>query len=177
MSEFLDTYPWSLPLVIFFGRIVDVSIGTLRIVFVSRGARNIAPVVGFVEVFIWVVIIAQVLARADGLMSYLAYAAGYAAGTYIGLTVENKIGFGYVILRLFTKLNGMTLVANLNQHGHGATLVKGEGLIYKLDIVETVVRRTQLRDVEATMRKYDPTAFYTIEDVRTRSKGIFSKYF
>lgn len=69
MTEFLAAYPWSLPLIIFFGRIVDVSLGTLRIVFVSRGARNIAPLIGFVEIFIWIVVIAQVFAHADGFVS------------------------------------------------------------------------------------------------------------
>ncbi len=177
MSEFLDAYPAALPLVIFFGRILDVSVGTLRIVFVSRGVRSLAPVVGFVEVFIWIVVIAQVFSRADGLLSYFSYALGYAAGTYIGLTVENKIGFGYVILRLFTRVRGSSLVLALNQHGFGATVIHGEGAMYKLDIVETVVRRVDLRAAEKFMRDHDPDAFLTIEDVRTRSRGIFAKYF
>ena len=177
MSEFLAAYPWSLPFIIFFGRIIDVSLGTLRIVFVSRGARNIAPVIGFVEIFIWIVVIAQVFAHADGIVSYFAYAAGYAAGTYIGLTLENKIGFGYVIVRLFTKLRGSSLVLNLNQSGFGATVIKAEGAINKVDIVETVVRRVDIRTVENIMKEFDPEAFSTIEDVRTRRKGIFAKYF
>lgn len=177
MSEIIEAYPWSLPLIIFIGRIADVSLGTLRIVFVSRGARNIAPIIGFVEIFIWIVVIGQIFTHADGIVSYLSYALGYSAGTYIGLTVENKIGFGYVILRQFTKINGAALVMKLNHNGHGATLTKGEGAVYKVDIVETVVRRTDVRAVEKMMLEHDPEAFYTIEDVRTRRRGIFAKYF
>ena len=85
MFDFLDIYPWLLPIVIFFGRIFDVSLGTLRIIFVSKGEKYIAPVIGFVEVFIWVVIISQILTRANDLVSYLSYAAGYASGNYIGI--------------------------------------------------------------------------------------------
>ena len=177
MTEFLTTYPWALPLIIFFGRIIDVSLGTLRIVFVSRGARHIAPVIGFVEIFIWIVIIAQVFKHADGFWAYFSYAAGYATGTYLGLTLENKIGFGYVKLRLFTKLHGHSLVATLNHQGYGASLIKAEGAVYKVEIVETVVRRVDLRKVESLMQQHDPGAFYTIEDVRTRRRGIFAKYF
>lgn len=177
MSELIAAYPWSLPLIIFVGRIFDVSLGTLRIVFVSRGARHLAPVVGFVEVFIWIVVIAQVFTNAKGFVSYFAYAAGYASGTYIGLTLENKIGFGYVILRYFTKINGSKLVAELNHSGNGATVIKAEGAVYKVDIVETVIRRTDIRKVEKIMLAHDPDAFYTIEDVRTRRRGIFAKYF
>ncbi len=72
MFDFLDTYPWLLPVIIFFGRICDVTLGTLRIIFVSKGERTKAPIVGFFEVFIWIVIISQILSRANNLVSYLA---------------------------------------------------------------------------------------------------------
>ncbi|MDL2260469.1 DUF5698 domain-containing protein [Deltaproteobacteria bacterium OttesenSCG-928-K17] len=177
MGEFFETYSWALPLVIFCGRIIDVSLGTLRIVFVSRGARHIAPVVGFVEIFIWIVVIAQVFAHADGFVSYFAYAAGYAAGTFVGLTLENKIGFGYAIVRVFSKIAAAGLIADLNHSGFGATMIKGEGAMVKINIIESVVRRVDIKNVEKIMEKHDPAAFMTIEDVRTRHKGIFAKYF
>lgn len=177
MSEFLGSNPGLLPLVIFFGRIIDVSLGTLRIVFVSRGARHIAPVVGFVEIFIWVVVIAQVLKHADGWLAYFTYAAGYAAGTYVGLTLEGRIGFGYAILRMFSTQSAASLVLDLNQKGFGATLIKGEGAVNNVNIVESVVRRVNIKKVEQIMEAFDPEAFVTIEDVRTRHKGIFAKYF
>ena len=91
MFDFLDIYPWLLPIVIFFGRIFDVSLGTLRIIFVSKGEKYIAPVIGFVEVFIWVVIISQILTRANDLVSYLSYAAGYASGNYIGIYWSSEL--------------------------------------------------------------------------------------
>lgn len=177
MTDFLAANPGALPLIIFFGRIVDVSLGTLRIVFVSKGARNIAPIIGFVEIFIWIVIIAQVFNQANGFLAYFSYAAGYAAGTYLGLTLENKIGFGYVKLRQFTKKHGTGLVHLLNNRGYGATLIKAEGAYAKVDVVETVVRRVDVRNVENMLQEFDPEAFYTIEDVRTRRRGIFAKYF
>lgn len=77
MFEFIDTHSWLLPFMIFFGRICDVTLGTLRIIFVSKGERYKAPLVGFFEVFIWIVIISQVLARANDIVAYLAYAGGY----------------------------------------------------------------------------------------------------
>ena len=103
MFEIFGVYPWLLPLVIFFGRICDVTLGTLRIIFVSKGERNKAPVVGFLEVLIWIFIISQVFTHANSLISYLAYAAGYASGNFIGILVENKIAFGFVLIRVYTK--------------------------------------------------------------------------
>jgi uncharacterized protein YebE (UPF0316 family) len=83
MLDFLDLYPWLLPFMIFFGRIIDVTLGTMRIIFVSKGEKLKAPLIGFFEVFIWVVVISQILVRANDLVSYLSYAAGYAAGNYM----------------------------------------------------------------------------------------------
>ena len=103
MTELFQLYPWLLPLVIFFGRICDVTLGTLRIIFVSKGERKKAPIVGFFEVFIWVVIISQIFSHANDIIAYLAYAAGYAAGNYVGILVENKIAFGFQLFRVYTK--------------------------------------------------------------------------
>ena len=75
MFDFLDVYPYLLPVIIFFGRIVDVTLGTLRIIFVSKGEKLKAPVIGFFEILIWVVVISQVLSRADSMIAYLSYAA------------------------------------------------------------------------------------------------------
>lgn len=175
MLDFLDIYPWLLPVVIFFGRICDVSLGTLRIIFVSKGEKNIAPVIGFVEVFIWVVIIAQVLSRANDLWSYLAYAAGYAAGTYIGLHIEAKIGFGFIKYRVFTLGNGLDLIEALNKRGYGSTLVHGEGSTAEIDIIEAVISRKDTKTVENLINEFDPKAFLVLEDVRAKQMGIFSK--
>lgn len=176
MTELIMNNSWVLPFIIFFGRIIDVSLGTIRIVLVSRGARHIAPFVGFVEIFIWIVVIAQVLQHANGWLAYFSYAAGYAAGTYVGLLLEGKIGFGYAKLRLITKQSGAGLILELNHKGFGATMIKGEGAVYKVNIVESVVRRNNIKRVEKIMENYDPNAFVTTEDVRTRYKGIFTRY-
>ena len=175
LHAFLDAYPWALPLAIFFGRICDVSLGTLRILFVSRGEKTIAPLVGFVEVFIWVIIIAQVLSRANDLISYVAYAGGYATGTYIGLCIEQRIAFGFLKYRVFTVQNGHDLVALFNKNGFGSTLVHGEGSVSDIDIVETVINRNAVKAVEKIIEGFDPKAFCLVEDVRAKQLGIFAK--
>lgn len=174
MHELLDMYPWVLPIVIFFGRICDVSLGTLRIIFVSKGEKNIAPLIGFVEVFIWVLIIAQVLSRANDLISYISYAGGYAAGTYIGLSIESKIGFGYISYRIFTVKNGQDLVKILSEAGYGATMMHGTGSKTEIDIVETTISRKAGKKVEQIVYDFDPDCFYLIEDVRSKQRGIFT---
>jgi len=174
MLEVFEVYPWLLPIVIFFGRICDVTLGTLRIIFVSKGERNKAPFVGFVEVLIWIFIISQVFAHANTWVSYLAFAAGYASGNFIGILVENKIAFGYVLFRVYCKKDGHLLAQLLNKNDFGSTYIKGEGVVSNVDIIETVISRKSQQKVVAIIEQFDPDAFYLIEDIRSKQKGIFS---
>lgn len=174
MFEIFDSYPWLLPIVIFVGRICDVTLGTLRIIFVSKGEKKKAPIVGFFEVFIWVVIISQVFANANSIISYIAYAGGYATGNYVGILVENKIAFGFQLLRIYTKKDGHELTRLLNKSGFGSTSIKGQGAVSEVDIIETVVSRKSQKKVIAIIDSFDPNAFYLIEDIRSKQKGIFA---
>jgi uncharacterized protein YebE (UPF0316 family) len=174
MFDFFDSYPWLLPVVIFFGRICDVTLGTLRIIFVSKGEKMKAPIVGFFEVFIWVVVISQIFANTTNIYAYIAYAAGYATGNFVGIFVENKIGFGYQLFRIYTQKNGAELCRMLNQRGIGSTLIKGEGAVSEVDIIEAVVKRRADKIVIETLNQFDPDIFYLIEDIRSKQKGIFA---
>jgi len=174
MFEIFGDYPWLLPVIIFFGRICDVTLGTLRIIFVSKGERNKAPIVGFLEVLIWIFIISQVFSHANSPISYLAYAAGYASGNFIGILVENKIAFGFVLIRVYTKKDGYQLAQLLNKSDFGSTFIKGEGAISEVGIIETVISRKSQNNVAAIIDEFDPNAFYVIEDIRSKQKGIFS---
>ncbi len=175
MFDFLGEYPYLLPVLIFFGRIVDVTLGTLRIIFVSKGERFKAPIIGFFEVFIWVVIISQILSRANDMIAYLSYAGGYATGNYVGILIEKRIAFGIILCRVYTNKPGNKLVNLLSQQGFGATLVHGTGSKNEVDIIETVIDRKQLKKVTSVIHEFDKEAFYVIEDVRTKQRGVFPK--
>ena len=174
MFDFVDTYPWLLPVIIFFGRICDVTLGTLRIIFVSKGEKSKAPIVGFFEVFIWVVVISQIFSHATNIFAYLAYAGGYATGNFVGIMVENKIGFGYQLFRIYTKKDGGELVKILNEKGIGSTWLKGTGAISEVSIIESVVRRKSEKGIIEILQNFDPDTFYLIEDIRAKQKGIFA---
>lgn len=173
MFDFLDTYPWLLPIIIFFARIVDVSLGTLRIIFVSKGEKYKAPFIGFFEVFIWIVVISQIFARANSLLAYISYAAGYATGNFVGIIIEQKIAFGILLCRAYTQKGGKELVALLHSNGFGATMFKGEGSVADTDIIETVIERKSLPRIHKILSEFDKDIFYVAEDVRTRKSGVF----
>lgn len=175
MFEFIDLHPWLLPFVIFAGRIVDVSLGTLRIIFVSKGEKYLAALIGFFEVFVWIVVISEIFTGASDMLLYMSYAGGYAAGNFVGILIEQRIAFGILLCRVYTKKNGKMLVAILNSENYGATLIRGSGSLGEIDIIETVVSRKKLKKVDKIFTEFDPGVFYVTEDIRTRQRGIFPK--
>lgn len=172
MFEILFEYPY-LPFLIFTARIVDVTIGTLRIVFVSKGMKIVAPIFGFFEVLIWIVVISQILGKANDWLCYVTYAGGYATGNYIGLKIEERLAMGIYLVRVFTLNDGNELVKILNNNNFGATCLKGRGIEKEVDIVETVVGRKNMKLVESEIQQFDESAFFVIEDVRHTRRGIF----
>jgi uncharacterized protein YebE (UPF0316 family) len=164
---------WVLPAFVFFARVADVSLGTLRLVFVSRGWKRLAPVVGFFEVFIWICAIAQVVRNLDNMACYFAYAAGYACGTFVGLAIEQRLALGTVILRIITQQEGDALAAELRRNNFGVTCLDAEGALGRVKIIFSIIRRGSLTRALATVKSHNPNAFYTVEDVRAISRKPF----
>lgn len=163
-----------MPLLIFLARICDVSIGTLRIIFVSKGKRNIAPILGFFEVLIWITAISKIMQNLDNYVNYVAYAAGFATGNYVGMIIEEKLAMGIQMIRVFAHERGSELVQTLNGNGYGATVVEAHGAREKVHLIYTIVQRNELEKVLEVIHNFNPKAFYTIEDVKTVNEGIFS---
>jgi len=166
------SYVW-LPLMIFFARICDVTFGTLRIILVSRGQKKIAPLLGFVEVLIWIIAISQIMENLDNWMCYLFYAAGFATGNFIGMTIEEKIALGIVGLRLTTAKPAFELIEHLKEKGYGFTYMDAHGALGPVNVLYMTVNRKRLKTLIEYVDKFNPGAFYTIEDIRLVNKGVF----
>ncbi len=162
-----------LPLLIFFARICDVTIGTIRIVFVSKGHKRIAPILGFFEVFIWIVAISQIMSNLNNFICYFAYAAGFATGNYVGLLVEERIAVGNLMIRVITSKDGDVLAKILNLHGFGVTIVDAEGSSGKVNIIYSLVHRTNITSALKLIKDFNSEIFYSIEDIRDVNSGIF----
>ena len=163
-----------LPLLIFLARICDVSIGTMRIIFVSKGKKNIAPFLGFFEVLIWIIAISKIMQNLDNYLNYVAYAAGFATGNFVGMIIEERLAIGIQMIRVFISENGMELVKTLNSSGFGATTVEAHGAKEKVHLVYTIVHRNEMEKVLEVINAFNPRAFYTIEDVKAVNEGIFN---
>jgi len=175
MAPFFDsaTYTWVvLPVLIFCARILDVSLDTVRIIFINKNLRYYVAFTAFFAVLIWLMVIRQIFQQLDNPVCYLAYAAGYATGNVVGLMIENKISIGRVIIRIITRLDSEELVVVLRSSGYGVTVMNAEGATGPVKIIFTIVERSAISRVVEMIRQHNPLAFYSVEDVRDVSEAV-----
>ena len=159
-----------IPALIFLARICDVTLGTLRIVFVSKGDKTVAPLLGFLEVLIWLIAITQVMENLSNVASYFAWAGGFATGNFLGLRIEQKLALGQVVVRVITVDSADNLVDRLKGRGYRLTCVDARGTRGKVNLLFMIVKRKKLDEVIGIIRSFNPQAFYSIEDVRSVSE-------
>ncbi|MBN2397914.1 MAG: DUF2179 domain-containing protein [Deltaproteobacteria bacterium] len=162
-----------IPLLIALARVVDVTLGTIRIIYISRGMKFLAPIFGFFEILVWLMAIGQIMQNLSNPVYYLAYALGFSAGNLVGIFVEERLAVGRVILRIITQRDATELVRYLRSSGYGVTTVDAEGAYGPVELIFTVIDREKIKSVIDSVQRYNPRAFYSIEDVRLVKEGIF----
>ena len=160
-----------LPMLIFFARILDVSINTVRIIYVLGGRKLTSTLLGFFEAFIWLMAIRQIFENLDNWICYVAYPAGFAAGIFAGMMIEEKIAYGKVIVRIITRKEIRPLLQYLNQAYFRYTHVNAEGPDGHENLVFTVLQRERLEALLLTLKEMLPTAFYTVERVNRAAES------
>ncbi|HBL77956.1 MAG: hypothetical protein A2W90_01380 [Bacteroidetes bacterium GWF2_42_66] len=163
-----------LPLMIFFARITDVTIGTIRIVMVSKGQKLVAPILGFFEVIIWLIAMSKIVQNIDNWVAYVAYGAGFATGNYIGLIIEERLAMGIVQLQIITRKSADVLIGKLKEAGYGITYLEAQGAVEQVGIIYSIIKRADIPTVIEIIRTYNPQAFYSIGDVKFVNKDIAS---
>jgi uncharacterized protein YebE (UPF0316 family) len=161
-----------LPLLIFTARVLDMSLDTMRIIFVSRGNKFLAPFLGFFEIMIWLFAIGQIMQHLTNITYYLAYAGGFATGVFVGISMEEKIAVGTVGIRIITKNEATKLIENIRSMGYGVTCFDGEGATGNVKLIYTAIRRKDVEKVVGIIKNFNPKAFYSIEELRSVSEGI-----
>jgi uncharacterized protein YebE (UPF0316 family) len=161
------------PLMIFCARVCDMSLDTIRVIFVSKGIKYLPPIIGFIEVIIWLVAIGQVMNNLTNVVCYLAYGAGFATGTFVGMAIEEKLSLGLTSVRIITKEDPAVLVQYLRQHNYGVTSIDAAGGTGKVKLVFTIIKRQDLAHVVSIIKQFNPNAFYSIEEVKSVAEGVF----
>ena len=159
------------PLLIFCLRIVDVSCDTMRVLFAIRGRRGVASMLGFLQALIWIFAVGNAVKHLDSVWHILGYAAGYATGTFVGITIERAVAYGVNMVRVISKHGGVEIAEALRLRGYGVTELTGHGREGTVEILNVVVHRAHLDEVLQEIDRWDDAAFVTIEEPQVLRGG------
>lgn len=165
---------WSIlgnALLIFALRVTDVSMGTIRVIMITRGMRKLAALIGFVEVSIWVVAISRVMSNLGSVWSVLGYSGGFATGTLLGMWIEGKLALGHVFVHVFSMTKGAEIAQKIREAGFGATQLRAEGQSGLVYLIQVAAPRKHADDIIRLVNEVDATAFVTIEEARRVLRG------
>jgi uncharacterized protein YebE (UPF0316 family) len=162
--------PWG-PLLIFFARLIDVSMATLRMMLSIRGVRWTAPLIGFFEALLWVLAVGTAIRHLDSPLHVVGYAGGFAAGSWVGLWIEGRRAFGVATIRIISTHAGVELADALRGRGYGVTEFQGHGRDGPVEVVFTVSPRRQVPDILREVDTWDPDAFVTLEQAQGIERG------
>ena len=154
-------------LIIFTLRLLDVGMATVRIVLLGRGRRGPATLLGFFESLIWVLAIARVFDGLDDPARMVAFALGFAAGTYVGSLVEEWMALGQALVRIVAPVDTDPVAPLLRDKGYGATVLNGDGLAGDVRVTFCVVPRKEVYAVTRLIHEANPKAYVTIEQTST----------
>ncbi|MCE2846730.1 MAG: DUF2179 domain-containing protein [Sphingobacteriales bacterium] len=169
-----EMFQWVvLPLLVFFARMCDVTLATLRNIFLSKSVRYIVPFLGFIEVLIWLLAISQIMRNLNNPVCFITYALGYSTGIFFGIKIEERLALGLQVMRIITQQDAGDLRKSLVEHSFGITTIDAEGAKGPVKILLTVIKRKDVDLVRSLVHQHQPNAFYSVEDIRTVSKGVF----
>ncbi len=152
-------------LVIFFARVCDVSLGTFRHAMIIRGKRLIAFSIAFFEALIWVYAVSRVLSGISGPVTALAFALGFASGTFVGITLEGFFKIGEQVVRIFTT-KGIEMADDLRRRGYRVTIFDGSGRDGQVSLLFAQMKRKESSRAFALARSVDPDCYIVIDDVQ-----------
>tara|TARA_B100001248_G_scaffold253872_1_gene231606 strand:- start:464 stop:979 length:516 start_codon:yes stop_codon:yes gene_type:complete len=150
---------------IFLLRLLDQTLGTLRILYVNKGKPLFGAILGFIESAIWIVAISQVIQDLNDPFLIFGYALGFAAGTIMGSYIENTIAIGDIVVRIFVPKDSDSekVAEELRTNGLGVTIINGEGMQGEVTIAWCVTPRKRLKEVMKIVSVITPDAYVTTE--------------
>jgi uncharacterized protein YebE (UPF0316 family) len=159
-------------LAIFALRVVDMSLDTVRVLFVMRGRKKLAWVLGFAQSLIFVAAISSVLTNLT-VFKMLGYAMGFATGNVVGMWIEEKLAVGHIQVTVVSTTRGASIAEQLRISGFAVTEIPARGKDGTVSLLQTSVLRKDMNAVETVILETDPNAFITAEDVRPVRRGFW----
>jgi uncharacterized protein YebE (UPF0316 family) len=165
--------PYLYAFVIFLLRVCDMSMDTIRVLFVVRGKKLFVFILGFIQAVIFVVAISSVLTKMGNILNVLGYALGFATGNVVGMLIENRLAIGHIMVTIISSTRGNHIAERLRAGGYAVTEISGRGKDGTVFELHASVNRKDVDSVETIVLETDPQAFITAEDIRPVRRGFF----
>lgn len=167
---------FSLCLKIFFVRIIDVSLGTIRTIMSVKNKNIIASIIGFIEVTIWFLVVKEALnTDSNSIFIVISYAAGFATGTYIGGRISSKYIKGTMSVYAITEKE-KELTIELRKKGYGVSVIEIKG---KEDNEKALlliqINNNNLEHLKTLIKKHDKKAFIIVNETKYIENGFIKK--
>lgn len=173
MDYLQDPHAWLFALLIFFMRVGDMTLDTIRVLFVVRGKKLIVWILGFFQSLIFVIAISSVLSKLDNILNVLGYAMGFATGNLVGMLIEQRLAIGHILVTIISSTRGALIADKLRSSGYAVTEIAGRGKNGTVFELHASVLRKDVPNVETIVLEADPQAFITAEDVRPVRRGFW----
>lgn len=160
-------------LFIFFARICDVSLATMRMLMVVRGQRLYAAMIGFFEAVIYILALDLIFDNLSNPANLFVYAAGFATGNYVGSLLEEKVAVGTLTVQVITMKSPLELTEKLRSEGYGVTVIAGLGREGTRYILQIILPRKRVPSLRKAIDEWDSYAFWTVFDARYTKGGVF----
>jgi len=160
-------------LLIFFLRVGDMTLDTIRVLFVVRGRKGLTWVLGFFQALIFVIAISSVLSNLDNFLNVVGYATGFATGNVVGMFIEERLAIGHILMTIISPMRGAAVAEQLRSEGYGVTEIPARGKDGTVTVLHCSVMRKNIDSVETIILEADPQAFVTTNDVRAVRRGFW----
>ena len=159
-------------LLIFAMRIADVSIGTIRTIYTIRGRRGVAMCLGIIESGIWILAISKAVElMKQNPWAMVGWAFGFGAGTFVGITAEQWLAAGHILMRVISLEKACELRDALLDEDVGVTRLAGEGRSGEVNVLFVIAARRRGDELIKIVQAIDPSAFITIDPINKAIGG------
>ncbi len=159
------------PFLICFLRIIDVSLGTVRLIVMLKGKKLLASIIGFVEVFIFISVLGAVLTNIDNIWNMLGYSVGFASGVFLGSVIEEKMALGFMTVQIIPTKEAEVLSEIIRENGFGVTSMEGWGRDGTKVILTTHLYRKDWKKLLKIVESHDQKAVITVMDTKAALGG------
>jgi uncharacterized protein YebE (UPF0316 family) len=162
-----------LPVLVFVAEMCVVTLCTIRFIFIARGKKVLASLLGFFEITIWLFAIGQIMQNLTNISCFLGFAGGFTFGNYLGILIEKKLALGNLVVHITTHKDPTDLIASFKAASYGVTTINARGTTGPVQVIFTVIKRKELDQIVGLIKRFDPSAFYSVNDLQAASRGIF----